>query len=83
MNSGGGNKAVGVFQVINLDCSGCAGIISKSLKRIDGIRDVGINYITDKVYVSYDPKKVTPEQIRKAIGKAGYKAFQSRRGMGV
>ena len=69
--------------MVNLDCSGCAGIISKSLKRIDGIRDVGINYITDKVYVSYDPKKVTPERIRKAIEKAGYKAFQSRRRMGI
>ncbi|MDV3293132.1 MAG: heavy-metal-associated domain-containing protein [Nitrososphaerales archaeon] len=67
----------------NLDCSGCAGIITKSLKRIDGIRNVGINYITDKVYVSYDPTKVTPGQIKKAIEKAGYKAFEitHRRGM--
>ena len=72
--------ATGVFHIINLDCSGCARIIVKSLKKMDGIRNVGINYITDKVYVGYDPEKVTPEQIKKAIEKAGYKAFESTYG---
>lgn len=73
------NEAMGVFFLINLDCSGCARIIIRSLKRIDGIGNVGINYVTDKVYVNYDPAKVLPDQIRHAIRKAGYKAFENTR----
>ena len=76
------NDAMGVFSLVNLDCSGCAVIIVKSLKKIDGIRNVGINYVTDKVFVNYDPTKVTPDQIRKAIEKAGYKAFDVTHGRG-
>lgn len=83
MSSALKSKAVGIFQITNLDCSGCARIISKSLRKIDGINNVGINYITDKVFVGYDPDTVTPEQIRKAIEKAGYKAFHSRPGRGM
>ena len=75
--------AIGVFYLVNLDCSGCAAIIVRSLKKIDGIRNVGINYITDKVYVNYDPAKVTPGQIRKAIEKAGYKAFRVTHRRGI
>lgn len=69
--------------MVSLDCSGCAGIIAKSLKKMNGIRTVGINYITDKVYVNYDPAKVTPGQIRKAIEKAGYKAFEITQRRGI
>ena len=68
--------ATGVFFLVNSDCSGCATIISKSLKKIEGIRKVGINYVTDKVYVSFDPSKVTSGEIREAIEKAGYRALE-------
>jgi Cu+-exporting ATPase len=76
------NGAKGVFFLVNLDCSGCGGVIAKSLKKIDGIRDVGINYVTDKVYVNFDPAKVTSDQIRTAIERAGCKVFEVTRTRG-
>ena len=74
------DDAMGVFFLVNLDCGGCAGTIARSLKKIDGVQNVGINYVTDKVYVSYDPAKVTPDQIRVTIEKAGYRALDTERG---
>lgn len=56
---------------MNLDCDGCARLITRSLKDLDGVLDVGINYVNAKVYVSYNPRKVTPDQIRAAIRRAG------------
>jgi len=77
------NGAMGVFTLVNMDCSGCAVIIAKSLRKINGIRNVEINYVTDKVYVKYDPTRVTSGKIREAIEKAGYKAFDVSHGRGI
>ncbi len=65
-----------MFFLVNSDCAGCAAIIVKSLRTIAGVRRVRVNYITDKVYVSYDPSKVAPGQIRQAIEMAGYRALE-------
>ncbi len=71
--------ATGVFFLVNSDCAGCTALIDESLRKLDGVRKVGINYVTDKVYVSYDPIKVTSGKIKDEIEKAGYKAsVQSR-----
>lgn len=75
MNNGERGNARGIFRIVNFSCSSCLSIIRRSLNKIDGIQAVGINYITDKVYVDYDPEKVTPEQIKRAISKAGYKTL--------
>ena len=73
------SRATGIFQMTNINCSGCSVIIKKSLRKVEGVISVNINYITDKVYVDYDPKAVSPEKIRKTIEKAGYRAFQVAR----
>ncbi len=41
--------------------------MSNSLKEMDGVFDVGINYITDNVYVTYDPVVLARAQVRRAI----------------
>ncbi len=58
---------IGGFSLLDLDNSGSGFEIARSLRRMRGIGDVEINYVTDKVYVNYDPSKVTPEQIRDAV----------------
>ncbi|HEV2137722.1 MAG TPA: heavy metal-associated domain-containing protein [Nitrososphaerales archaeon] len=77
------NGAVGVFTLVNMECSGCAVIVAKSLKKIDGIKNVEINYVTDKVYVKYDPTVLTSDKIRESIEKAGYKALDISHGRGI
>ena len=69
-------RAASVFEVPNLGSPGCSMMVSKSLKRMTGVRDVEINYVTEHVYLSYDPQKVTPEQIKTTIEKAGHKVLK-------
>ena len=45
-----------------------------AVKRLDGIYQVDASYKDDKAVVAYEPSKVSPEEIKAAINKAGYKA---------
>ena len=52
-----------------------------AVKRLDGIHQVEASYKEEKAVVAYEPSKVTPEEIKAAIEKSGYKAeMQSEKG---
>ncbi len=70
-------RAKGVFRILNIDCSTCAKAISKTLYKIDGVIEVSLNYITDKVYVEYDPEKTSIDRIKNAIRKIGFKLIDN------
>ena len=70
-------KARGIFRILNIDCSTCTRAISKTLYKIDGVIEISFNYITDKVYVEYDPRKTSLDKIKKAIRKIGFKLIDN------
>lgn len=70
--------AEAIFSLFTLGCSGCSGIIERKLKKLNGIKDVNVNYITDTVQVNYDPRRVTTEEIRDFLKKLGYDVMESR-----
>jgi cation transport ATPase len=55
-------------------CSACAWVIDESLKKTPGIVDSTCNFSTDRLQVTYDPVKLSPDQIIETIGKLGYRA---------
>jgi Cu+-exporting ATPase len=69
-------KARGVFRILNMDCAGCTRTMLKTLYKLDGVIDVSFNYITDKVYVVYDPERVTMDDVKKAVKKIGFKIIE-------
>lgn len=70
-------RARGIFRILNINCSTCTKAISKTLYKIDGVIEVSFNYITDKVYVEYDPEKTSIDKIKKAIRKIGFKLIDN------
>jgi len=50
----------------------CAGIVSDSLKRFDGINSVSTNISNHRVTISLEANGPSPEAIRSAVEKAGY-----------
>jgi len=53
-----------------------------AVKRLDGIHQVEASFKEDKAVVVYEPSTVSPEEIKAAIEKAGYKAeLQSQEGL--
>ena len=70
-----GSMEVATFQIEGLGCS-CEGqIVEKQVKSLRGIVAFGLNPITNKMKVSYDPSIVSIHDIEAAVKKAGVTAI--------
>ncbi|MFZ2937693.1 MAG: heavy metal translocating P-type ATPase [Candidatus Omnitrophota bacterium] len=59
--------------ILGMHCVACGAIIEKYLKNTDGVINVFVNFTSLKAYVEYDPQKISPEKLEKAIEATGYK----------
>ena len=62
------------FQITGMTCGGCAAGVKMTVKKLDGVVKVDASYDKGNAVVTYDPNKVTAEQITEAIKKLGYEA---------
>ncbi len=66
-----------------MTCSTCANTIDKAISKLDGIREVNVNFATERAIVKYDPNKTRISQIRDAISKSGYKSLEIEAGQQI
>lgn len=59
--------------VLGMDCYECSKVIKKTVKKVDGIYNVEVNYMLGTVKVSFDSTKTSKTKIEEAIEKAGYR----------
>ena len=62
------------FQITGMTCGGCAAGVKMTVKKLDGVTSVDASYDKGNAVVTYNPEKVTVEQIKDAIKKLGYEA---------
>ncbi len=62
------------FDIEGMTCGGCEAGVKLKVKKLDGVTSVDASYDDGTAVVTYDPEKVTPEQIIAAIGELGYDA---------
>ncbi len=60
------------LDVPGMFCISCPFIVSKSLRRVNGVSDVKASSSTKTAIVTYDPSLVTPDALIKATTDAGY-----------
>ena len=68
-----------VFTVGDVDCATCAFAIEKQVKKLEGVKSVGTALMLNKVFIDYDESKVGLSDITKAIDKAGYSNYLTRK----
>ncbi|NLI73883.1 MAG: copper-translocating P-type ATPase [Euryarchaeota archaeon] len=61
------------FGIIGMNCASCVGSVEDAINGLPGIVDVSVNLTTERARVVYDPSKVSPKQITKAVENAGYR----------
>jgi Cu+-exporting ATPase len=61
------------FKVVGMYCITCKLMIKKQLKNENGIRKIGVDYMTDNVVVDYDSALINIEEIKERLEKSGYK----------
>lgn len=63
------------FSVKGMHCASCVIAIENSLKKLEGVSEANVNLATEKATVTYDPEKVTDENLSSAVANVGYQAF--------
>jgi len=58
--------------VTGMTCGGCENAVKRGLARLDGVGDVAASHADATVAVTFDPARVSPEQIRARIAAMGY-----------
>ena len=70
MNNGKKNISA---PVIGMTCASCVARVEKTLKKIEGIENVSVNYATEKASFEIDESKANYNEVVEAIEDAGYK----------
>ncbi|MFH2064190.1 MAG: heavy metal translocating P-type ATPase [Pseudomonadota bacterium] len=64
--------------ITGMTCANCAINIERSLKKVDGIREVSVNFAAEQAQVRYDPGKVQTGELIQRIQSAGYDVLKNR-----
>jgi Cu+-exporting ATPase len=62
-----------ILPILGMDCPACALTIEKKLRKLEGVKEAKVNYMTQNVAVTYDPNKINISRIEKAIEDLGYR----------
>ncbi|MFB6192381.1 MAG: heavy metal translocating P-type ATPase [Haloarculaceae archaeon] len=68
----GDGDDVARFSVPEMDCPSCAGKVERSVRTLDGVRDVDPRVTTGRLTVTFDGGRTTRDAIRDRIERAGY-----------
>ena len=53
-----------------MHCASCANTITKALQKVSGVKEVNVNFATEKAIIEHD-EKVTHERLADAVKKVG------------
>jgi Cu+-exporting ATPase len=58
--------------VTGMNCASCAANVEKALRKVEGVREAGVNLATGRATVRFDPGLATPADLARAVRSAGY-----------
>ena len=61
-----------VLKIGGMVCAMCVGSLEIALKKLDGVVEVNVNLAAEKAYVTYNPRMVSMQDMKKAIEDTGY-----------
>jgi copper chaperone CopZ len=67
-----GATATAVIPVKGMSCGGCVAHVNEAVQKLDGVKSVDTSLDDARTTVVYDPARLKPEQIVKAIAATGY-----------
>ena len=66
------------FSVVGMSCAACAARVEKTVRALDGVKQVSVNLPCGKMLVTYDETRLGAEEICAAVEREGYGAGLSR-----
>lgn len=68
------NEKKATFVLSGMHCTSCAGVITKSIRKLPGVVDVQVSFAAEKARVTFDPRQTSEMAIVAQVKKAGYRA---------
>jgi len=62
-----------------MHCASCAGNVERSLKKVQGVKNVSVSLMTNKSIVEVEDN-VSEEALKQAVSRTGYKAVEIQTG---
>lgn len=62
------------YNVTGMTCSACSASVDKAIRKLDGIKDVNVNLLTNSMIVDYDESTIDSNKIIETVKDAGYGA---------
>jgi len=62
------------FDIQGMTCSSCSAHVERAVNRLEGIKNVNVNLLSNNMVVEYDENKISSESIIKSVNEAGYGA---------
>jgi copper chaperone len=60
------------FKIDGMTCSGCVASVQRVLTALDGVQRADVSLEKKEATVSYEPGRVTPDDLKTAVEDAGY-----------
>lgn len=61
-----------ILRISGIHCASCVVNIENALRKQKGIKEINVNFATEKAYLTYDVHLVSLDEIKKIITKLGY-----------
>lgn len=66
-------------RIEGMHCAGCASAVEASLTELRGINTASVNLQTESARITYDPGRISFNDVKSQVQKAGYSAFPADR----
>ena len=60
------------YAVTGMTCAACQAAVTRSVERLEGVRDVNVNLLTGTMTLELDPNQASSEDVVAAVEHAGY-----------
>ena len=67
------------LKIAGMHCSSCALNIEKSLSHLKGVKEVKVNYASEKAQVKYDPNQVNVGDLKQSVKEVGYQVIDENK----
>ncbi|MCX6737066.1 MAG: heavy metal translocating P-type ATPase [Candidatus Parcubacteria bacterium] len=62
-----------ILKVSGMHCASCVANIENALKKEEGVKSAIVNFVSEKLYLEFDPIKISMDKILKIVENLGYK----------
>ncbi|MFR2719649.1 MAG: cation transporter, partial [Ruminococcus sp.] len=62
------------YDITGMTCASCSAAVERVTRKMEGVQESNVNLATNKMTITYDESKVSPEDIIGRVEKAGFGA---------